>query len=245
MNKKILLIASALLAFLTTSTQIAKALEITNPLKKLKRIPAKIEDEFEAVTKDFTQGFNSLLKQELELKTNQLRQDLEQNVDNKITKTLEQVSAEIPDYKTWVKNKITQKELRQDLTQIQAGKVLDQEAQAVKRQRGELSLEATKEISNHAKKAQKASITQDIMTEIAGQNEKIASILYLNQKAIEKQTELQATANLNIADIASHLTSRERENQLIRQGATNAVLRDSLALDAFWAGTGRCHNGDC
>lgn len=249
MNKKIFFIAGSLLAFSLGFIQVSVALEVP-VIDKLRQKISTVEDNFESTKKEFLQGFRVLTNPNFDSEVNQITQDLGVadlfGLEQKIEERLAKISKESSDFEKWISSKIAVTHLRQKSSKAQASTILGQKAQIRSKQQQELSLAAVEKVHNHTQKAQQKSVTQKIMKEMIGQNQEIATMTYLNLEMNQKQNELMAAANVNLADISQHFSQEERENQLTRKAAYDSILRDNIALNALWTNnSGRCSNWNC
>jgi hypothetical protein len=69
---------------------------------------------------------------------------------------------------------------------------------------------------------------------MAVQNLQTAMLTKSVHREAQKQTQLLATTNMNLADISEQMSLEERKKQAESSAASREILRSGSALDSFW-----------
>ncbi|MBE9210531.1 hypothetical protein IQ244_29320 [Nostoc sp. LEGE 06077] len=125
-------------------------------------------------------------------------------------------------------------DVHQAYTRAQSQAVLGIDGQKNQAEEAEISNTAVTDSLEQAETAQKDVITQDILKKMAIQNLQTAMLARATHGESQRQTQLLATSNMNLADISGQMSVEEKKKQAESTAASREMLRAGAALDAFW-----------
>ncbi|MBD2303387.1 hypothetical protein H6G80_33705 [Nostoc sp. FACHB-87] len=77
-------------------------------------------------------------------------------------------------------------------------------------------------------------VTQDILKKMAIQNLQVAMLARATHGESQRQTQLLASTNMNLADISGQMSEEEKKKQAESAATRRAIISNLAALDVFW-----------
>ncbi|MEA5566635.1 hypothetical protein [Anabaena sp. UHCC 0399] len=146
----------------------------------------------------------------------------------------EQEDTDLIDTSPQVKGKQAKLDVHQTYTRAQSQAVLGAEGQKNQAEEMQITNTAVSDSLKQADAAQYDVVTQDILKKMAVQNLQTAMLTKSVHQESQKQTQLLATTNMNLADISEQMSLEEKRRQAESSAASREILRAGSALDSFW-----------
>ncbi len=146
----------------------------------------------------------------------------------------EQEDTDLIETSPQVKGKQAQLDVHQTYTRAQSQAVLGADGQKNQAEEVQITNTAVRDSLKQADAAQYDVVTQDILKKMAVQNLQTAMLTKSVHQESQKQTQLLATTNMNLADISEQMSLEERRRQAESSAASREILRAGSALDSFW-----------
>lgn len=156
-------------------------------------------------------------------------------VGDEIEETISKVKRSILELDSRILGQNAKTEYHQIANREQIEGIVGESGRELIREEQEVAATAAHTIQAEAQSAEVETITQDKIQRLANQNAQIASLLQNQQTALQRQNELSAMTNLNLGDISNNLEQQKMRKQNQRQGAANAIYRNTLFLNHFWS----------
>ncbi|QLE59721.1 hypothetical protein [Nostoc sp. TCL26-01] len=125
-------------------------------------------------------------------------------------------------------------DVHQAYTRAQSQAVLGREGQKNQAEEVQITNTAVSDSLEQADAAQADVVTQDILKKMAIQNVQTAMLVRATHGESQRQTQLLATSNMNLADINNQMSIEEKKRQAESSATSREILRAGAVLDAFW-----------
>ncbi|AUT04635.1 hypothetical protein CLI64_29810 (plasmid) [Nostoc sp. CENA543] len=125
-------------------------------------------------------------------------------------------------------------DVHQSYTRAQSQAVLGAEGQKNQAEEAQITNTAVGDTLEQASSAQYDVVTQDILKKMAVQNLQTAMLTKSVHSEAQKQTQLLATTNMNLADISEQMSIQSKKEKAESSATSREILRAGSALDSFW-----------
>lgn len=186
----------------------------------------KISIKWGSVNTELTKAINKAIKegQKDPIKTGE-------EVNNAVS---EQEDTDVINTSPEVAGEQAQLDVHQSYTRAQSQAILGTLGQKNQAEEAQITNTAVSDALEQADAAQYDVVTQDILKKMAVQNLQTAMLTKSVHSEAQKQTQLLATTNMNLADISEQMSVEERKRQAESTATSREILRSGSALDSFW-----------